>query len=234
MSTFDPTVAPDRAWIRARPDPPDTPAGDGLRPPPEGFSDLRQVLPASTRFAIAYATAVNFVGAALPGYGAPGAWLRSAAADALARAAASFAQDGLQFIIYDAYRPVRATEAMHHWATLTDNLWLFDDGWVVRRSRHNLGRAVDLTLVDAKTGVLLDMGSPFDAFVDSSWTERATGRAAIHRARLRDGMLAAGFRGLAQEWWHFEWPHEEGDATPAGRCDVPYGVQEADGALIVP
>ena len=231
MKPFDPYVAPDRATIRQRPDPPTTPASADLRAPPEGFSDLRVLLP-TAQFAIAYATSVNFVGAPLPGYGAPGAWMRCGAAEALARAAASFAEDGFKLIIYDAYRPVRATEAMHLWASLTDNLWLFADGWVVRRSRHNLGRAVDLTLVDAQTERPLDMGSPFDAFIPQSWTERATGIAAQNRARLRDGMVSAGFRGLEQEWWHFEWPDEGGDAAHA-RCDVPYSTQEPDGELIV-
>lgn len=230
MSTFNPSVAPDRAYVTLRPDPPSTPASADLRPAPPGFTDLRVVLP-DARYAIAYATAVNFVGAPLPGYFAPGAWLRTPAAIALLNAARSFAQDGLQLIIYDAYRPVRATEAMHRWATLTDNLWLFDDGWVVRKSRHNTGLAVDLTLVELATGTPLDMGSPFDAFIDASWTDRVSGTAATHRALLRDGMVAAGFLPLAQEWWHFEWPNKRGEAT---RCDVPYSVHEADGDLVVP
>jgi D-alanyl-D-alanine dipeptidase len=77
------------------------------------------------------------------------------------------------------------------------------------------------------------MGSPFDAFIDASWTERATGLAATNRARLRDGMVGAGFQGLAQEWWHFEWPDKKGgDAAPA-RCDVPYSSQEPDGEVVV-
>jgi D-alanyl-D-alanine dipeptidase len=129
--------------------------------------------------------------------------------------------------VYDAYRPVRATEAMWTWAGHTGNRWLFDDGWVVRRSRHNTGIAIDLSLIDS-SGAVLDMGSPFDAFVDASWTARASGAAAENRALLRDLMVDAGFRPLEQEWWHFEWPIET-----ATRCDVPYGRHELPGGLTV-
>ena len=108
-----------------------------LRPPPPGFVDLR-ALPAPSappgvvptgaapngptagveapplRFAIAYAGVDNFAGEAMPGYGAPGAWLRPGPAEALQAARAALAADGLGLVIFDAYRPVRATEGM--WA----------------------------------------------------------------------------------------------------------------------
>src|SRR5688572_27095691 len=48
--------------------------------PPEGFVDLA----ASLKLEIRYATAENFTGAPLPGYGAPGAWMLAGAAKALA------------------------------------------------------------------------------------------------------------------------------------------------------
>jgi D-alanyl-D-alanine dipeptidase len=227
FAPFDAFRAPDLAFVRERPDPPDTPVHTPLAPPPPGFSDLRAAFP-DARFAIAYATDINFVGAALPGYGAPGAWLRSAAVDALKAAALAAREQGLRFIFYDAYRPVRATEAMWAWAENTGNRWLFDDGWVVRRSRHNTGIAVDLSLV-GPDGEVLDMGSPFDAFVPASFTANASGRAAENRQLLRSLMVDAGFVPIDQEWWHFEWRLPE-----AARCDVPYGAHEAAGALQVP
>lgn len=224
---FDARRPHDPRRVRVRPDPPQTAASTELASPPSGFGDLRVALP-EARFAIAYATDVNFVGAMLPGYGAPGAWLRSPAIQGLRLAADAAADQGLGLIIYDAYRPVRATEAMWAWATNTGNRWLFDDGWVVRRSRHNTGIAVDLSLTDA-TGRPLDMGSPFDAFVEASFTANATGLAAENRQRLRALMVEAGFVPLDQEWWHFEWR-----MPAAERCDVPYGRAEPVGALVVP
>ena len=223
---FDPHRAPAPDFVRERPDPPRTPPTAALADPPDGFVDLRVLLPEAD-CAIAYATDVNFVGAALPGYGAPGAWLRTEAARAVRRAADRAATTGHRFVLYDAYRPVRATEAMWTWAGHTGNRWLFDDGWVVRRSRHNTGIAIDLSLV-GPDGRVLDMGSPFDAFTEASFTAHAAGRAAENRSLLRTLMVDVGFRPLDQEWWHFEWPLDG-----AARCDVPYGRSESMGALAV-
>ena len=224
---FDAHRPHDPALVRTRPDPPLTPSSSELAEPPAGFGDLRRMLP-DARFAIAYATDVNFIGAALPGYGAPGAWLRTQALAGLQEVSRAAAQLGLGLIIYDAYRPVRSTEAMWTWAGNTGNRWLFEDGWVVRRSRHNTGIAVDLSLTD-RSGRPLDMGSPFDAFVEASFTANATGLAAENRQRLRRLMVEAGFVPLDQEWWHFEWPLRD-----AARCDVAYGRAEPLGALAVP
>ncbi len=223
---FDAHRGQDPTLIRVRPDPPETPSTKALASPPSGFVDLRQVLP-EARFAVAYATDVNFVGAVLPGYGAPGAWLRASAAHSLREVSRAAAARGLGLIVYDAYRPVRATEAMWRWAGHTGNRWLFDDGWVVRRSRHNTGIAVDLSLTGVD-GRVLDMGSPFDAFTEASFTSNAEGRAEENRQLLRMLMTDAGFGPLDQEWWHFEWPLSE-----ATRCDVPYGREEPEGALVV-
>src|SRR5690349_23952608 len=62
------------------------------RTPPNGWIDLRVAIPDGV-FAIGYATSDNFTGAPLPGYGAPGAWLRDDAAAALQRASASLAKE---------------------------------------------------------------------------------------------------------------------------------------------
>lgn len=182
--------------------------------------DLRQCLP-NVCYCIAYATPDNFAGRPFDGYGAPGAWLRAAAADALCRAVDRLAQDGLSVVIFDAYRPARATAHMWRWAQEVGRVDLFDDGWIARPSRHNRGLAVDLSLVDATTGAWLDMGSPFDAFVPESHVRGVTGAALQRRLVLRAALLAEGFRPLESEWWHFEHP----DPT-AEILDVPYGADE--------
>ena len=131
------------------------------------------------------------------------------------------AQDGLSVVIFDAYRPARATAHMWRWAQEVGRVDLFDDGWIARPSRHNRGLAVDLSLVDATTGAWLDMGSPFDAFVPESHVRGVTGAALQRRLVLRAALLAEGFRPLESEWWHFEHP----DPT-AEILDVPYGADE--------
>src|ERR1019366_6027193 len=62
-----------------------------------------------------YATTNNFTGAVLPGYQANHAYLRDEAAAALALVNADLHQQGLGLKIFDAYRPVRASEAMVKW-----------------------------------------------------------------------------------------------------------------------
>lgn len=155
--------------------------------------------------AMRYATPNNFTGAPIPGYEARRAFLRREAAAALARVQRRAAAEGLGLEVFDAYRPVRATEAMVAWTERTRRQDLIRDGYIASRSRHNLGVAVDLTLVDRPSGRELDMGTPFDTFSAAAHTVNATGSVARNRARLRRLMEAEGFVNYDQEWWHFSY-----------------------------
>ncbi|MEO8881174.1 MAG: M15 family metallopeptidase [Gemmatimonadaceae bacterium] len=157
-----------------------------------------------------YATANNFTGAPIDGYGSNRAMLRREAAAALVRVEQRLARDGLTLRIFDGYRPVRATLGMVAWTTRTHREDLLRDGYIASRSRHNLGLAIDLTLADRKTGVPLEMGTPFDSFSADAHTANATGVAAANRARLNAAMTTEGFTNYDQEWWHFTFqvPHE--------------------------
>ena len=165
---------------------------------------------------IRYATANNFTGRALPGYEVPAALMRPDAAAALARVAGRLASRGYGLLVWDAYRPLRATLAMVEYAETTGNEWLLD-GWVARRSNHNKGNTVDLTVVRLDTGAELDMGTPFDHFGDESRTANASGQVAANRRILLDAMRAEGFSNYSQEWWHYT---HAADAEPV---DVPIG-----------
>ena len=110
--------------------------------------------------------------------------------------------------VYDGYRPVRATLAMVAWAERTGRRALVDSGYIARRSRHNMGVAVDLTLVDPASGTEMPMGTPFDAFTEAAHTANATGRVARYRRLLVQVMEEEGFANYAQEWWHFSYPVE--------------------------
>jgi D-alanyl-D-alanine dipeptidase len=151
-----------------------------------------------------YFTANNFTGAPLPGYNADRAFLRTEAVVALGRVQARLRRRGLGLLVYDGYRPVRATEAMVRWAMQAGRKEeLVDGGYIASRSRHNLGLAVDLTLVDLRTGRPLEMGTPFDEFSESAHTANATGDVARNRAILVEAMEAEGFLNYTMEWWHF-------------------------------
>ena len=108
-----------------------------------------------------YATERNFTGAVLPGYEARRVLLHREAAVSLARAQEDLKSEGLGLRVFDGYRPVRATLAMVDWAEANGRVDLLDDGYIARSSRHNLGVAVDLTLIDLETGreMLIDTSS---------------------------------------------------------------------------
>lgn len=150
-----------------------------------------------------YATANNFTGAPLPGYQANRAYLRREAAAALARVQRDVRPRGLALKIFDAYRPVRATLAMVDWTQRVHRADLLKDGYIASRSRHNLGLAIDLTLIDIGTGQELEMGTPFDTFSAAAHTANASGLAAVNRQKLKAAMEAEGFLNYDQEWWHY-------------------------------
>jgi len=150
-----------------------------------------------------YATSNNFTGAPLPGYLANRAYLRREAAAALARVQRSLRPQGLGIKIFDAYRPVRATLAMVDWTERVNRPDLLKDGYIASRSRHNLGLAIDLTLIELATGRELEMGTPFDTFSAAAHTANASGEAAANRQILKAAMEREGFLNYDQEWWHF-------------------------------
>ena len=164
-----------------------------------------------------YATADNFTGRRLPGYCEQRALLRRRPGRALARVQERLERDGYGLKVYDAYRPARASRAMVRWARRTGNEHLLN-GYIAARSRHNLGAAVDLTLVRLSTGRELDMGTRYDAFTTRSHTTNARGRALRNRLRLRDAMASAGWANYHREWWHYDFP-----APNARRLDVTIG-----------
>lgn len=145
----------------------------------------------------------NFTGAPLPGYGANRALLRREAAEALARVQRRLAADGLGLKVFDGYRPVRATLAMVDWAERTGRRHLLDDGYIARRSRHNQGVAVDLTIIELTKGTELPMGTPFDTFSEAAHTANATGDVKRNREMFVRVMQSEGFTNYDQEWWHF-------------------------------
>jgi D-alanyl-D-alanine dipeptidase len=150
-----------------------------------------------------YATPNNFTGAPLPGYQANHAYLRREAAAALARVQRDLRSQGLGIKIFDAYRPVRATLAMVEWTERVHRPDLLKDGYIASRSRHNLGLAVDLTLIDLSTGHELEMGTPFDTFSTAAHTASASGVPAVNRQKLKSAMEGEGFLNYDQEWWHY-------------------------------
>jgi D-alanyl-D-alanine dipeptidase len=194
-----------------------------VRRPPEGWVDLRLAEPA-IQFQIGYASDANFVGERLVGYGAAGAWLRRDAAESVVAVQHELAQQGLGLKIFDAYRPRRATLAMVAWAERRGRSSLLEAGYIARRSGHNHGHTVDLTIVRLDTGAELDMGTPWDEFSSASHTGNAQGRVRENRRLLSDAMARHGWVNYEREWWHFS---HSGSRSPQPR-DIPYGCHEPE------
>ncbi len=86
----------------------------------------------------------------------------------------------------------------------TGQAHLLADGYIASQSRHNLGLAVDLTLVDWSVGGReVNMGTPWDTFSEQAHWASATGRTLRYRQLLRTMMEAEGFRQYEKEWWHY-------------------------------
>lgn len=182
---------------------------------PGALVNIRSVDP-TIHTDVRYATANNFTGAVLPGYERPVAMLRPDAAAALARVQARVRPLGYRLVVFDAYRPVRATLGMVEWAERTGNQWVLEQGYVARQSGHNTGRTVDLTLVNAQSGRELNMGTDYDRFSEEAHTANARSADVAHNRRvLVEAMAAEGFENYEKEWWHFSIP------GPREPLDVP-------------
>ncbi|MEO5589558.1 MAG: M15 family metallopeptidase [Gemmatimonadaceae bacterium] len=155
-----------------------------------------------------YATPNNFTGEVLPGYEANRAYLRAEAAAALAVVQADLRLQGFGLKILDAYRPVRASEAMVAWTTKANRADLLRDGYIAARSRHNLGVAIDLTIVHLPGKAEITMGTPFDNFSAAAHTRNATGVVLANRLLLRRVMQRQGFQNYEKEWWHYSYTVE--------------------------
>lgn len=186
-------------------------AGTAAEGSPQNFVRLADVAPGVVQN-IRYATSDNFTGRPVPGYRAALCWLRREVAEALAAVQKDAEKVGLTLVVYDCYRPQRATRAFIAWAQddadqamktsyypHVDKSRLFDLGYISKASAHSTGTAVDIGIKG------LDFGTPFDLFDAASATKNMSVGAEARRNReLLVGLMARhGFVNLAQEWWHF-------------------------------
>ena len=167
-----------------------------------GLVDVQRLAP-GIRVELAYATRDNLSGRRLPGYCENRAFLLPHAARSLARVQRLLGRRGLGLLVHDAYRPARASRALVRWAERSGRGDLVGT-YIARRSRHNTGSAVDLTLVRANSGRPLEMGTGYDDLSSRAHTRNATGRALRNRLILARAMQRFGFNPYWREWWHFE------------------------------
>jgi D-alanyl-D-alanine dipeptidase len=184
------------------------PAALAAKPPlePGEFrsADLVELvtLDSTIKLDIRYATTRNFL--STPLYSQARAFLQRPAAQALVRVQHALRREGYGLLIHDAYRPWYVTKIFWD-ATSPENHKFVADPAV--GSRHNRGCAVDLTLVDLKSGEPITMPSLYDEMSARAYPTFDGGPAEPRRLRelLRRHMEAEGFDVYEFEWWHFDY-----------------------------
>ncbi|HMJ71239.1 MAG TPA: M15 family metallopeptidase [Cyclobacteriaceae bacterium] len=148
---------------------------------------------------IRYATTNNFTGEKI--YNLSRAYARKPVADALKKAQAEFKKAGVGIKIFDAYRPYKAT--VRFYEVYHDTTYVASP---YRGSRHNRGCAIDMTIVDLKTGKDLQMPTEFDSFKKEAWPTTPVKDPVIKKNRdlIISVMESNGFKVNASEWWHFD------------------------------
>ncbi len=148
---------------------------------------------------IRYATSNNFTKTVI--YPQAKAYLRRPVAEALRKASDFLKQHNAGFKIYDAYRPYAAT--VRFYEVYPDKQFVADPRY---GSRHNRGCAVDLTLVDLKTGKDYPMPTDFDDFSEKAHPscQDLPKNARNNRDFLFQVMAKFGFTHYPTEWWHFD------------------------------
>ena len=184
---------------------------------PSGFVALGEYIPSVIQ-EIRYYSTYNFIGDRINGYEEPCALITIEAARALRDVSNELFVKGYRLKVFDAYRPAAAVRQFVMWGIEDTDIRmkpyfypglqkqdLFKLGYIASKSSHSRGSAVDLTLLDMRTGKEADMGSPFDLFSTVSHPDdrSITEEQYENRMLLQSSMMRAGFLPLDCEWWHF-------------------------------
>lgn len=120
----------------------------------------------------------------------------------LAKAIEIFKKDGYTVVIYDAYRP---TSVQQRWFDVVRvHKWVADPS-IGMGGIHDRGAAIDMSLIDTKTGVELEMPTPMHTFTEaSSRSAPMTDTARRNMDYMLKVMVSCGFTYINSEWWHFQ------------------------------
>ncbi len=176
---------------------------------------------------MAYLTSNNFVGRPIQGYKKNVCIATEVLINKL-----SLVQDELDKLkqnfalkVFDAYRPQSAVDDFIIWSKDKQDIAtkeeyypdlskeeIFSHGYVLARSTHSRGGAVDLTIAKKVDNAWqeLEMGTRFDFFGKKSHSENTdiSLPAIKNRKLLRSLMEKHGFVHNPKEWWHFNVEYE--------------------------
>ncbi|HSI63633.1 MAG TPA: M15 family metallopeptidase [Candidatus Saccharimonadia bacterium] len=173
-------------------------------PPPTSFKpghdfvEIKALIP-DIVISLPYATEDNFFKKRF--YASNTCLLRRAVVERLAAVQKELNGQGLGLKIWDGYRP-RSVQ-YEFWKTLPDPNYVADPA---KGSRHNRGAAVDLTLIELKTGAELPMPTAYDDFSPKAAADfkLVPPEAVKNRTLLQQCMVKHGFEIFPSEWWHFD------------------------------
>ena len=166
--------------------------------PAKELVDLEKLIPGLV-LDIRYATTNNFTGERI--YTLAKAYARRPVAEALKQAQVALKEKGLGIKVFDAYRPYKATVKFYE--VYHDTTYVASP---YKGSRHNRGCAIDMTLIDLKTGQELTMPTGYDSFQKAAWPSTPVKDPEVrkNRALIIEVMKQQGFKVNSSEWWHFD------------------------------
>ena len=162
--------------------------------------EIKKINP-TIKLDIRYATTNNFTGKII--YPSARCFLEEEIAKALDAVQKELNSMGYGLKIFDGYRPLSVQKIF--WKIYPDEKYVANPA---KGSKHNRGTAVDLTLIDIKSGKELKMPSEFDEFSSHANRNYAkmNDKAAKHNCKLLESIMEKhGFIGLTSEWWHFDY-----------------------------
>ena len=175
-------------------------ASDGVTPVMvrNELIDLRLHLPGA-QYELLFATERNVIGEPLYPRAIP--LFQKDSLPKLQKAFEAFLSDGYILKIYDAYRPYSVQKRL--FAVVQNSHWIANPDTTA--SNHNRGCAVDISLIEAATGMELDFPTPMHTFaVESARTSDTW--TSVQRENvdyMTKIMSECGFNHIESEWWHF-------------------------------
>ena len=160
--------------------------------------EIKKAIP-NIKLDIRYATKNNFMKQVM--YKQARAFARKPVVESLKKIQRELNKKGYGLKIFDGYRPYAITVEFYKKAS--------DKNFVAnpaKGSKHNRGCAVDLTLIDLKTGKEVAMATPYDSFSAAAAANYEPVSAEVKKNRdlLIATMKKYQLNVLDNEWWHYD------------------------------
>jgi D-alanyl-D-alanine dipeptidase len=160
--------------------------------------EIKKAIP-NIKLDIRYATKNNFMQQVM--YKQARAFARKPVVESLKKIQKELNKKGYGLKIFDGYRPYAITVEFYKKAS--------DKNFVAnpaKGSKHNRGCAVDLTLINLKTGKEILMPTPYDSFSAAAAAkyENVSPEAKKNRDFLITIMRKYKMNVLENEWWHYD------------------------------